>query len=134
MNPVLARKVERLKAEVLYLEGNRARFLKELASSVEVKKIAERSAYLATEIALDIAELAISLKGLPKPSSYSDAVFKLGEYKLIPKDFSRRFVYIAGLRNFLAHDYDVDTASDLKRFLKTGLNDMKRFVSLIEGL
>jgi len=99
-----------------------------------VKKIVERSAYLAAEIALDIAELVISLKGLPKPSSYSDSIFKLGEYTLIPKDFSRRFVYIAGLRNFLAHDYEVDTASDLKRFLKTGLNDMKKFSSLMEGL
>jgi len=28
MNTVLARKIERLKGEVLYLEGNRARFLK----------------------------------------------------------------------------------------------------------
>jgi|SRR3990172_3497712 len=134
MNPVLSRKIERLKEEILYLEVNRAKFLKELGVSVEAKKIAERSAYLATEIALDITELVISMKGLPRPSSYSDSIFKLGEYKLVPKDFSRRFVYIAGFRNFLAHDYEVDNSADLKRFLKAGLGDMKKFISFMEKL
>ena len=70
MNPVLSRKIERLKEEILYLEVNKAKFLKELGVSVEAKKIAERSAYLATEIALDITELVISMKGLPRPSSF----------------------------------------------------------------
>jgi hypothetical protein len=38
MNPVLLRKIERLKAETLYLETNRAKFLKELGISVETKR------------------------------------------------------------------------------------------------
>jgi uncharacterized protein YutE (UPF0331/DUF86 family) len=134
MNAVFRRKIERLKDEILYLENNKARFLKELASSVEAKKIVERSVYLCAEIALDITEMAIALKGLPRPSSYSDAIYKLGEYRLIPKDFSRRFVYMAGLRNFLAHDYEVDTTSDLKRFLRQGIGDLKKFISLMEKL
>jgi uncharacterized protein YutE (UPF0331/DUF86 family) len=129
MNAVVRRKLERLKAEILYLENNRARFARDVAVSTETKKIVERSVYLAAEIALDIAEMVIALKGLPRPSSYSDTIYKLGEYKLVPKEFARRFVYIAGLRNFLAHDYEVDTAADLKRFLKSGLNDIKKFIS-----
>lgn len=129
MNAVVRRKLERLKAEILYLENNRARFARDVAVSAETRKVVERSVYLSAEIALDIAEMVIALKGLPRPSSYSDTIFKLGEYKLVPKEFARRFVYIAGLRNFLAHDYELDTAPDLKRFLKAGMNDIKKFIS-----
>lgn len=133
MNEVLFRKVERLKEEVLYLETNR-KFLKEIGRSVDTKKIVERSVYLCAEIALDIADLVITIKGFPKPSTYSDSIFKLGGYKIIPKDFARKFVYIAGLRNFLAHDYQIDTFADLKRFLQSGLGDIKKFIGYIEKL
>lgn len=131
---MLRRKLERLKEELFYLETNRTRLLKELGTSRDSKRLAERAVYLCAEIALDITDLIISIKGLPKPSSYGDAIRKLGEYKLVPKDFARRFSYIAGLRNFLAHDYEVDTAPDLKRFLKTGISDLRRFIALMEKL
>jgi len=133
MNEVLFRKVERLKGEVLYLETNR-KFLKEIGISVDTKKIVERSVYLCAEIALDIADLVITIKGFPKPVTYSDSIFKLGDYKIIPKDFALKFVYIAGLRNFLAHDYQIDTSADLKRFLQSGLGDIKKFIGYIEKL
>jgi len=133
MNEVLFRKVERLKEEVLYLETNR-KFLKEIGTSVDTKKIVERSVYLCAEIALDIADLVITIKGFPKPVTYSDSIYKLGDYKIIPKDFARKFVYIAGLRNFLAHDYQIDTSADLKRFLKSGLSDIKKFIGYVEKL
>jgi uncharacterized protein YutE (UPF0331/DUF86 family) len=134
MNEVLFRKIERLKEEVLYLQSNRARFLKELPVSVDIKKITERSVYLCAEMVLDIAELIISMKGLPKPSTYSDSIYKLGDYNIVPKEFARKFVYIAGLRNFLAHDYEIETLPELKRFLKSGLGDVKKFISYVERL
>jgi len=126
MNEVLFRKLERLKEEVLYLETNRTKFLKNLKTSIETRKITERSVYLCTEITLVIADMVIAMKGLPKPSTYSDSIYKLGDYKIIPKSFTRKFVYIAGLRNFLAHDYEIDTSNDLIRFLKSGLSDIIR--------
>lgn len=134
MNEVLFRKLERLKEEVFYLETNRTKFLKDLKTSLDIKKIVERSVYLCAEISLDIADMVIAIKGFPKPSTYSDSIYKLGEYKVVPKDFARRFIYIAGLRNFLAHDYQIDTTADLKRFLKSGLNDIKKFIGYIEKL
>ncbi len=133
MNEVLFRKLEKLKEEVIYLEQNKKRFLKELQTSIDVKKMAERSVYLCAEIALDIADLVISVKGLPRPSTYSDSIYKLGDYGVIPKKFAHKFVYIAGLRNFLAHDYQIDTSADLERFLKYGLGDIKKFTGYIES-
>lgn len=134
MNEVLFRKLERLKEEILYLESNKIKFQKNIHLSVDTKKAVERSVYLCTEIALDIADVVIAIKGLPKPSTYSDSIYKLGEHKIIPKDFARKFVYIAGLRNFLAHDYQIDNTAELKKFLKSGIKDIKKFISIIERL
>jgi len=116
------------------LETNRTIFLKNINISVETKKITERSVYLCAEMVLDIADLVITLMGLPKPSTYSDCIYKLGDYKIIPISFSRKFVYIAGLRNFLAHDYLIDTVNELIKFLKVGIVDMKKFINFIEKL
>jgi uncharacterized protein YutE (UPF0331/DUF86 family) len=134
MHEVLFRKLERLKEEVLYLETNRTIFLKNINISVETKKITERSVYLCAEMALDIADLVITLRGLPKPSTYSDSIYKLGDHKIIPIGFSRKIVYIAGLRNFLAHDYLIDTVNELIKFLKVGVTDIKKFINFIEKL
>lgn len=78
--------------------------------------------------------MVIAIKGLPKPATYSDSIYKLGDYNIIQKDFAKKFVYIAGLRNFLAHDYQIDTTKDLKRFLKSGISDIKKFIGYIEKL
>jgi uncharacterized protein YutE (UPF0331/DUF86 family) len=74
------------------------------------------------------------LKGYPKPSTYSDSIYKLGEYGLIQKEFAQKFVYIAGLRNFLAHDYQKNTIPELETFLKHGLKDLNNFLKAVETL
>ena len=131
MNPDILNKIERLKEEVKYLTDNRKSFLQSLKTSIETKKIVERSVYLCTEIALDIADLVIIKKGFPKPSTYSDSLYKLGDYGIISKGFAYRIVYLAGLRNFLAHDYQKSTFPELERFLKIGLKDLERYIQEI---
>jgi len=134
MKEVLFNKIQRLKEETKYLADNKPRFLRTLKSSVETKKIVERSVYLCAEIVLDIADLIIIKKGYPKPSSYSDSIYKLGDYGIVSKGFANRFVYIAGLRNFLAHDYQINTIPELQKFLKYGLRDLKDFIKSSEKL
>jgi uncharacterized protein YutE (UPF0331/DUF86 family) len=131
LNNVLFQKVQRLKEEIKYLKDNKTKLLRTLKTSIETKKIVERSVYLCTEIVLDIADLLIIKKGFPKPSTYSDSIHKLGEYKILPKEFAYKFVYIAGLRNFLAHDYQKNTLPELERFLKYGLRDIELFIKAI---
>lgn len=131
MNPVILNKIERLKEEVKYLTDNKKGFLNSLKASLETKKIVERSVYLCAEIALDIADLVIIKKGFPKPSTYSDSLYKLGDYGILPKEFAYKMVYLAGLRNFLAHDYQKSTIPELERFLKSGLKDIKQYIQEI---
>jgi len=132
MNEIFFNKIQRLKEEVRYLDDNKSKLFNTLRSSVETKKITERSVYLCAEIILDIAELLIIKKGYPKASSYSDSIYKLGDYDIIPKEFAHKFVYIAGLRNFLAHDYQLDTIPELEKFLKHGLKEVNHFINIIE--
>ena len=134
MDKVFFQKLQRLKEELFYLEKNKPNLLKELKTSSEAKKIAERTVYLCLEIVLDIADLIIIKKGYPKPSTYSDSIYKLGDYALIPKDFASKFVYIAGLRNFLAHDYQKSTVPELEKFLRTGIKDVGQFIRYIGKL
>jgi uncharacterized protein YutE (UPF0331/DUF86 family) len=134
MNEVLFNKLQRLKEETKYLADNRTKLLRTLRTSIETKKIVERSVYLCAEIVLDIADLILINKGYPKPSSYSDSIYKLGDYGIITKEFAQRFVYIAGIRNFLAHDYQKNTVPELEKFLKYGIQDLKHFIKSVEAL
>ena len=134
MDRVVFQKLERLKEELFYLKNNKTDLLKKLKTSLDAKKITERSVYLCAEIVLDIADLILVKKGFPKPSTYSDSIYKLGEYAVIPKGFASKFVYIAGLRNFLAHDYQKSTLPELERFLKSGIEDVELFIKHIENL
>lgn len=134
MNEVLFDKLQRLKGEVKYLTDNKPELLRTLKTSIETKKIVERCVYLCAEIVLDIADLLIIQKGYPKPSSYSDSIYKLGEYGILSKEFAYKFVYIAGLRNFLAHDYQKDTTQELEKFLRYGLRDINHFIRVVKEL
>lgn len=133
MSIVLFNKIQRLKDELLYLKNNKLKFLQDLRLSKETQKIVERSVYLCTEIILDIADLILADKNYPKPDTYSDSIYKLGEYNIIPKDFAYKFIYIAGLRNFLAHDYQKDTTPRLIEFINSGIADIEAFLKYIEG-
>jgi len=134
VNTILFNKLQRLKEELKYLSDNKTKFVRTLKTSIEAKKITERSVYLCTEIVLDITDLLIIKKGYPKASTYSDSIYKLGDYGITSKEFAHKFVYMAGLRNFLAHDYQKDTVPELKKFLKYGLKDIDYFIKNIERL
>ena len=130
---ILLEKTERLKDELRYLKENKNRFLKELNRSIDIKKIVERSVYLCCEMILDISDLLIVKQGFSKPLTYGEIIYKLGENKIIPEDFAYKFVYVAGLRNFLSHDYVKDTAVELEKFLKIGIQDAEKFLGFIQS-
>ena len=82
---------------------------------------------------LDISDLLIVKQGFSKPLTYGEIIYKLGENKIVPEEFAFRFVYVAGLRNFLSHDYAKDTAVELENFFKTGIKDAEDFLGFIQS-
>lgn len=131
MTELLFQKLQRLKEEVAYLKENKERFLSTLRSSLDTRKMVERSVFMTAEMVLDIADLMLIRKGRPKPATYREAIYKLGESKITPEDFAYKFSYIAGLRNFLAHDYLRETIPTLETFLKSGLSDVETFIGFV---
>ncbi len=62
--------------------------------------------YLVSDGAVALAEMVIKYKSLPPAQSYYEAIDKLGDYDILPKEFAYNFAKIASFRNFLAHDYE----------------------------
>ena len=81
---------------------------------------------------LDIADLIIvkrviqSLLHIERPSI-------ILEFKIIPEEFAYNFVYIAGLRNFLAHEYLKETMPTLEDFLNNKMADIEKIFKVNRG-
>ena len=57
-----------------------------------------------------------------------------GDHGILSMTFAHKFAYIAGMRNFLAHDYRLNTIPTLEKFLRSGLDDVEKFMGYIEKL
>jgi uncharacterized protein YutE (UPF0331/DUF86 family) len=83
-----------------------------------------------------VAQKVLKYKNIDMAQSYYEAIDLLGEKDILPKEFAYEFAYefakIAGLRNFLAHDYEeVDYLIICDEVLKK-LEDVKKFLEYIK--
>ncbi len=62
--------------------------------------------YLIADSCIALAEMMIKYRQIPQSESYYQSIDLLGEYKIIPAQFSYDFAKIASFRNFLAHHYE----------------------------
>ncbi len=88
--------------------------------------------YLMADTCITLAEQAIRLKQLRPPQSYHEAFDILGEAGVLDRKFAYSFAAIAGLRNFLVHDYERIEARIICNEVLTKLNDVKIFLEQIE--
>jgi len=65
----------------------------------------ERVMHLAIQDVLDLAALMVRTEGLGLPSTYREAVERLGSGGLIPRELAERIAPMAGFRNVLEHMY-----------------------------
>lgn len=65
---------------------------------------------------------------------YKEVALKLGELKVVPKDFANRaLVPMAGLRNILVHHYSDIRPEKIYDIVKNHLKDIEAFLSLIKN-
>jgi len=88
--------------------------------------------YLLTDSCIALAEMVIRHKGLRFPQSYHEAFDILGESGIIERDFAYDFARIAGMRNFLAHDYEKIEAVVICGQVLAKVNDVHEYLSQIE--
>lgn len=86
---------------------------------------------VALECVLDIGEMIISYENLRKPDSYREIIKILGENKILPKEFARRFALAAGFRNVLVHMYAEVDIEELYKYLRNNLSDFDKFARYI---
>ena len=68
---------------------------------------------------------------LEKPRDYYKAILRLGEAKIIPLDFAKKLVPLAGFRNILVHDY-LDINWDEVYNNLHQLNDLSQFIDHVK--
>ena len=101
--------MERLNECLNKLEPLKDKKLEEIQDDPYLQDVIERNFEVAAQSCIDIANRIISQENLKKPADYYEAIERLGEYEIIPKDFSRDLAPIAGFRNLLVHQYlDID--------------------------
>ena len=88
--------------------------------------------YLIADTAIVLAEMVIKKKKLRVPQSYSESFDILGKHNIIDNEFAYSFAKIAGLRNFLAHDYDEIDAHIICKEVLIKIPDVKKYISQIE--
>ena len=81
--------------------------------------------------ALDIATHLAASAGRDAPDS-APAIDVLGELRVLPADFARRFRGVAGFRNVLVHGYLGVQLDRVHELLNSGLDDFIRFAQHVE--
>lgn len=92
--------------------------------------VIERNFEVAAQSCIDISNRIISLEDLEKPSDYYQAIERLGENGIVPKDFAEDLAPIAGFRNLLVHQYLEIDQEELYRYLQN-LEQLYRFLEYI---
>lgn len=124
------RRLEKLRSCLSDLEALKEKTQKELVEDSNLRAIVERNLELACQCCIDIANRIISVEDIEKPTDYYSAIIKLGESGIIPLDFARGFVSVAGLRNILVHGYLEIDWGEIYQWLQR-LSDFHKFVNSI---
>ena len=113
------------------LRRHRGKPLDALAFDREQLWMVERGLQLCAQNALDIATHVAASAGRDVPD-YGAAVDRLGELKVLPREFAARFRAVAGFRNVIVHGYlDVDPGI-VHRLLNERLDDFGEFAGYID--
>lgn len=95
-----------------------------------LRDIVERNLEVAAQCCIDICHRIIALEGAQKPSSYYEAILRMGELGILSPAFARHLAPIAGLRNILIHEYLTVDWNEVYASLAK-LDDLAHFADLI---
>lgn len=94
---------------MLKLEPLKAKAQEEFLTDAYLQDIVERNLEVAAQAYIDIANRIIAIEQLEKPQDSYEAILRLGEAGILPRDFAQQLAPLAGFRNILVHQYiDID--------------------------
>ena len=116
-----------------YLDRAR-RYQKYSRREIEEDEVArdavERVLFLMTQGAIDLGDMLVSFKKLPKPGSQSDIFQILKENNLIPHELMSKLIAMTGFRNVIVHDYAKINYDRVYEVLHKDLEDIAEFIEL----
>ena len=128
----IERRLERLDDCLSKLEALAPRPRADFDADPILRDVAERNFEVAGQCAIDIAMRIIAMEQAPRTSDGGEAIRRLAELSVLPKEFARTLAPIAGFRNVLAHEYlDVDWDLVHAHFAK--LADLRAFASHVRA-
>jgi len=106
----------------------------EIIKNDERRGSLERYLYLAVQATINLAESIIAYKKYRKPTSMSEVFEILQEEKLITKKLREKMINMTGFRNILAHDYEKIDYNIVYSILRSGPEDIKKFLQITKRL
>jgi len=105
-----------------------------IANNIDIRGAVERYLYLLAQSAIDLGESVIAYRRLRKPGTMSEIFHILREEGIIDEELLGRMTAMTGFRNVIAHDYEEVDYGIVYHILHEGVEDIRRYVRVIEAL
>ncbi len=120
-------KMEHLQECSRYLQGYQKLSLPEILKDHTVQGAILRYFQVAVESTMDIGELIISEKKLPKPQEGKDIFAGLAKHNIISLSIAERFSQAVKFRNLIVHEYSRINWELVYKHLQNDLADFQQF-------
>lgn len=127
----IERRLDELNERLARLRALQTKSRDEFDEDPFLRDIAERNLEVAAQCCIDISHRIIALEHASKPRDYYEAILRMGELDVLPKDFARQLAPIAGFRNVLIQEYVSVDWDEVYSHLQR-LGDLERFSLLIK--
>jgi len=102
-------RLDAIRRAVERLRPHQAVSLEAFLADGDEQWVVERGLHLAAEAALDVSNHLAAARRLPAPEDYPQAIDRLADAGILPRDFAARFRRVGGFRDLLVHAYlDID--------------------------
>lgn len=128
---VINKKLEKLREYLALLKMYRKKSLKELKEDLTLQGAVRCYLQLSIECVIDIGEVIISGLRLPQPEEAKGVIKILGEHRIIPISFSKKFAPVASFRNILVHEYIKVDLDKVYTHLQKDLQDFDFYAKCI---
>lgn len=128
---LINRKLNELKKNLKILKDLKKITLDKLSGSIKDQWTIFYGLQISIQILIDIGNHILAAIGENQIEDYTDIIEKLGNLRIIPKNYANKIKGMPGLRNILVHEYGFIDIEIIYGILQNNLNDFEEFISYI---
>jgi len=98
-------RIREMDENLILLEELKTAPFERFCADPKILKCAERCMEVSIQCILDICHHIIVDHNWPRPKDHREAILTLGQKNILPLDFAKEILPMAGLRNLLVHEY-----------------------------